>query len=445
MILKTFAVRGPRRRFCAFAAVGWIASSAVASAEPSSGLHTWPQWRGPNRDGVAVGVKWPDSLDGLKQTWRVKLGPGYSGPIVAADRVFVCETEKRKTEIVRALERATGKELWKASWPGSMSVPFFAKANGDWIRSTPAYDGDSLYVAGMCDVLVCLNAADGKERWRVDFTQRNGTEKQPFGFVCSPLVMDDAVYVYAGGAFHKLNKRTGETIWKALPDDGNIMHSGAFSSPIVAELHGRQQLVVQTRTALGGVDPDKGTVLWSQEIPAFRGMNVLTPIAAGNRLFTAAYEAGAYLFDIESAGGVFAARTAWQNEAQGYMSTPVVIDGHAYLHMRNQRVTCLRLADGERTWTSKSFGKYWSMVAAGDRILALDEAGELILMRANPAKFELLSRKKISSEETWGHLAAVGDELFVRELSGVAAYRFGEGASPVPSAAGDGRSAIGSR
>jgi len=128
---------------------------------------------------------------------------------VAADRVFVAETKEQKLEIVRALDRETGRELWSAQWPGAMSVPFMAKRNGDWIRSTPAYDGQSVYVAGMRDVLVCLDAETGKERWRVDFVEQFQTPLPAFGFVCSPLVAGEHVYVQAAAGFCKLDKRSG--------------------------------------------------------------------------------------------------------------------------------------------------------------------------------------------------------------------------------------------
>ena len=166
-----------------------------ATSEPS----TWPQWRGPDRDGHASGPAWPEKLDTnhLRQMWRVGLGPSYSGPIVGADRVFTTESKDKRFEVVTALERSTGKELWRAQWEGAMSVPFFAKSNGDWVRSTPALDGDRLYVAGMRDVLVCLDARDGKEVWRKDFVKELGTPLPDFGFVCSPLIDGDAVYVQA--------------------------------------------------------------------------------------------------------------------------------------------------------------------------------------------------------------------------------------------------------
>ncbi len=132
--------------------------------------------------------------------WRAELGPSYSGPIVSGDRVFTTETKDKKLEVVTAFDRITGRQIWRVQWEGAMTVPFFAKSNGDWIRSTPALDGDRLYVAGMRDVLVCLDAGNGNEVWRKDLAKELGTPLPDFGFVCSPLVDGEAVYVQAGGA-----------------------------------------------------------------------------------------------------------------------------------------------------------------------------------------------------------------------------------------------------
>jgi outer membrane protein assembly factor BamB len=386
---------------------------------------TWPQWRGPHRDGFAVGPAWPDSLaeDDLKLLWRVELGPGYPGPIVAPDRVFVAETKDEETEIVRALDRQSGQELWQASWPGAMSVPFMARRNGDWIRSTPAYDSQSLYVAGMRDVLVCLDAQTGKERWRFDFVEKHETPLPAFGFVCSPLVVGDHVYVQAAAGFCKLDKRTGGVVWRVLTDSGGMFGS-AFSSPVLRRICGKDQIVVQTRQTLAGVDPESGKVLWSQQIPAMLGMNILTPVVIGDSIFTTSYGGGGRLLKIEQNDDTLAVKTVWETPLQGYMSTPIVIDGHAYLHLRSRRFTCVELATGEQKWTTKPYGQYWSLVARGDRILALDQRGELLLIRATPEKFDLLDSRKVSDQETWGHLAVCGDQVFVRELHGISAYRW---------------------
>lgn len=399
--------------------------TAFAQNEPS----TWVQWRGPTRDGLLTGPAWPDSLTEkvLTRRWRVDLDPSYSGPIVSDLAVFVTGTVDKKYEVAMALDRKTGKELWQRKWEGSMSVPFFAASNGSWIRSTPAFDGDSLYVAGMRDVLVSLNARTGKEQWRVDFVKEFKAELPAFGFVSSPLVDGDYVYVQAGASFVKLEKSTGKVVWRVLKDDGGMMGS-AFSSPTLATLAGRRQILVQTREKLAGVDPEKGDVLWEQKVPSFRGMNILTPVVFGDAVFTSSYQNKSWLFRVSKSEGdeKYEVKEAWNNNAQGYMSTPVVIDGHAYLHLQNQRFTCIDLKTGERTWTSKTFGKYCSLVAQKDRILALDQRGKLLLLKANPKAFELLDEREISDQETWGHLAVCGEEVFIRELKGLSVFQWKE-------------------
>lgn len=398
----------------------------VAGAEPTISAD-WPQWRGPQRDGFAGGPTWPDKLDAahLRPLWKVELGPSYSGPVVSGNRVFTTETRDKKLEVVAAFDRTNGQELWRQEWEGSLSVPFFAKSNGDWIRSTPACDGEGLFVAGMRDVLVCLEAATGKERWRLDFVKQLGTPLPDFGFVCSPLLHGDSVYVQAGAGFARVKKATGELVWRTLEDKGGMWGS-AFSSPVLVNLCGKAQILVQTRERLAGVDPESGSVLWSQPVEAFRGMNILTPVVYKDILFTSTYGGRTIGFKVHETDGRFTLTQVWNHKAQGYMSTPVLIDGVAYHHLKSQRLMAFDLAKGEELWTSdRSFGKYWSLVAQGDRVLGLDQRGELFLLRANRDKLDLLDQRKLTKEETWAHLAVAGDQVFVRELNALAAYHWG--------------------
>lgn len=427
-------VRLPATRLVLIAATAFAASACIAATEDQAGAPAaspsaalWPQWRGPSRDGfTAAGTPWPDRIDAatLKPLWRVDLGPSYSGPIVATDRVFVTETEDATNEVVRALDRRTGAELWQARWKGSMRVPFFAMSNGSWIRATPAYDGESLFVAGMRDVLVSLNADSGDLQWRVDFVTDFKKSLPSFGFVSSPLVQGDALYVQAGGAVRKLDKNSGNPVWAAL-DDGGGMYGGAFSSPVIATISGQEQLVIQTRQKLAGVDLDSGAVLWSQAIPSFRGMNILTPTVFEDSVFTSSYGGRAWLYQVNRDAKAFALDEIWNLKTQGYMSTPVVIDGHAYLHLKNRRFTCIDLQTGAIKWTTRPYGKYWSLVANGDRILALDQRGVLLLIHATPEKFDLLDERKVSADSTWAHLAVCERDIFIRELGAMTAYRWG--------------------
>ena len=397
-------------------------ASLAAAAERSE----WPQWRGPSRDCFVSGTaQWPDRLsDGVfTQMYEVRLGPSYSGPIVSETHVFVTETLDDSVEVVRAIDRVSGIEIWRVEWPGSIRVPFFAATNGSWIRSTPAFDGTRLFVAGMEDVLVCLDAASGNELWKVDFRERYGTEHQSFGFVCSPLVDGESVIVQTAAGLISIDTETGESRWRTLQESGGMM-GGAFSSPIIAEIGGQRQLVVQTRSRLAGVDLSTGSELWSTDVPSFRGMNILTPTVLGDAVFTSSYGGGSRMLDISFTDGTFAVSERWKTKPEAYMSSPVVVDGRIYLHLRNQRFTCIDPSSGQNVWTSRPFGKYWSIAASGHRLLALDERGDLLLIDANAEKFAMVDSRHIGDASAWAHIAVAGDQVFVRQLDRLTVFRW---------------------
>lgn len=400
---------------------------ALALLQPVSSARAaeWPQWRGVKRDGFTDQVPLPAKLEGgaLQKLWRVELEPGYSGPVVSSDRVFTTETENRENEVVRALDRRTGKELWRASWPGAMKVPFFAKANGDWIRATPAYDGERLYVAGMCDVLVCLDAANGRELWRFDFVTQLEAPLPAFGFTSSPVIDGDAVIVQAGGGTCRLDKRTGKLLWRSLVDGGG-MSGSAFASPVLGQVAGRRQLIVQTRTQLAGLNPTDGKELWSQPVEAFRGMNILTPTLYEDGLFTSTYGGETSLFKVSPAGeDRFAIAKKWALKLQGYMTTPVILNGMAIELNRDQRLVAVDLESGDKRWEVKDkFGKYWSLVTDGTRVLALDQKGELLLFQPTRDGWNPIDRLTVTDSEAWAHLAVVDGALYVRDLAGLTAW-----------------------
>lgn len=394
-------------------------------SQPVPDGSAWPSWRGPTRDGRFHGEPWPERLgsERVRLRWRVELDKSYASPVVTPDAVFTVETRDERAEVVRAFSRADGKELWSASWEGSMKVPFFAAKNGSWVRSSPAWDGESLYVGGMRDVLVCLDAKTGAIRWRIDFPEQLGSKLPDFGFVCSPLVHGEHVYVQAGEGLAKIEKRTGEVVWRSLRDGGGMMGS-AFSSPMPCELLGEPQLVVLSRTHLHGVAYEDGKELWKLEIPSFRGMNILTPQQVGeDGIFTAPYGGRSQLVRLQRGDEGYAAAPSWENKVQGYMCSQVLVGDHAYYLNRSNRFSCVRLSDGEVRWISEPTGnEYWSLVTQGDRILALSDDGELRLLEANPEAYTVIDQMQLVDSQAWAHLAVVDGLLVVRELEALACF-----------------------
>ncbi len=382
----------------------------------------WPQWRGANRDSQAEDEAWPDSIgeDNLKLRWRVELGPSYSGPIVIGDRVFTTETRDEKVEVASAYDLKTGDQLWETEWEGAMEVPFFAASNGSWIRATPAADEKNLYVVGIRDVLVALDQTSGDEQWRIDFPEQTGSSVPKFGGASSPMLDKGELFAQIGDGFAKIDKSNGDILWHTAKNPGGMM-GGAFSSPYMSEVDGKRVALVQGRDNLMAIDPESGDVAWSHPIEAFRGMNILTPIVYNNRLFTSAHSGRSQLWQVSTTAedGI---EEVWQNKSQAYMSSPVVIGKYLYMHLKNQRVQCLDLESGEEMWRTKPFGKYQSMVVQGNKILSLDEGGELLLINATPEKFDLTEKRQISDQETWAHLAVCRGVVIVRELNALSVY-----------------------
>ncbi len=404
-----------------------VLAAAPLCSRSTVGADSWSQWRGPSRTALLPDSgKLPEKLsgdEGLTLKWQKQLGPSYSGPVISDGILVTTETVDRKFERVIAYEVETGKELWTQQWEGAMSVPFFAKKNGDWIRATPSIAQGRVYVAGMQDVLACLDLKSGEVLWKCDFKERFKTPDPAFGFASSPLVDEGFVYAQAGGAFCKLNAETGETVWRTL--EGEAGMDSAFASPVIATLRGVRQLVVQTRNDLCGVDIESGKVMWNQPIDAFRGMNILTPTIQGDSVFTSAYGGRANLWQVNlDDSGKWTVEELWDEKYQAYMASPVLIGDYLYMHLRNTRFMCVEMSTGKEMWSTTPLGEYWSMVATPERILSLASDGVLRLIDPSPEDYRELDRIEVADDTAWAHLAVVDSMVIVRHLGGLKVYSF---------------------
>ena len=289
-----------RRNFGKWAAISFaVVGQGKQGFSDSGGAETWPGWRGPSRKAYVPERNWPESLDPshLKLLWEVPLEKSYSGPIIVGDQVFSTESRSKDQERAIAFDRSSGQQRWATTWSGSMSVPFFAASNGSWIRSTPVTNGTKIFVGGMCDYLACLDVATGDKKYTIDFKERFGSPLPSFGQVCSPILDEGRLFIQSGGGLVCLDAETGETVWRTLAEK-DAMNS-AFSSPIIASLHGIRQLIVQTRNELCGVELETGKPLWKKKVESFRGMNILTPTTWNDSVFTSSYGGKSLMFDFE--------------------------------------------------------------------------------------------------------------------------------------------------
>ncbi|HYG11250.1 MAG TPA: PQQ-binding-like beta-propeller repeat protein, partial [Pyrinomonadaceae bacterium] len=400
---------------------GQDANHTVAPAA-SSARNYWTNFRGPNRDGRyeerAVKVNWP--AGGLKPMWKQPVGGGFSSFVVADGTAYTIE-QRRAQEVVVAYNVETGRELWTHGW----NAAFSPDSTGDGPRSTPTWDAGKLYALGAEGELRCLDAKTGKLQWQKNIISDNGASNIQWGMAASPLVVDDKVVVLAGGTGGKgvvaYNKQTGARVWSSLND------RASYTSPMLVTLAGKRQIMVVTASRIAGLDPANGAVLWSHPWDVSMGINVSQPLVVGaNRFFiSAGYGKGASLVELQGSGRNFTTRSVWENiNLKTKFNSPVVHNGHVY-GLDEGILTCIDLATGERKWKGGRYG-YGQVLLASNHLIITTDAGEIVLVKADPAGYAEVTKFAALTGKTWNVPALANGRLLVRNGSEMAAYNLAE-------------------
>jgi outer membrane protein assembly factor BamB len=396
-------------------------TAAPASAAPGA-RNYWTNFRGPNRDGRyeerAVRVNWP--AGGLKPMWKQPVGGGFSSFVVADGAAYTLE-QRRAQEVVVAYNVETGRELWTHGW----NAEFSPDNTGDGPRSTPTWDAGRLYALGAEGELRALDAKTGKLYWQKNILSDNGASNLSWGMAASPLVVDDKVVALAGGAAGKsvvaYNKLTGARVWSSLND------RASYTSPMLVTLSGKRQIMVVTASRIAGLDPADGATLWSHAWDVSMGISVSQPLVVGaNRFFiSAGYGKGASLVELQGSGRSFTTRTVWENiNLKTKFNSPVVHNGHVY-GLDEGILTCIDLSTGERKWKGGRYG-YGQTLLAGDHLIVTTDAGEIALVKADPAGYAEVSKFPALAGKTWNVPALANGRLLVRNGNEMAAYDLAE-------------------
>jgi len=378
----------------------------------------WPSYLGANRDAhYASGpilTAWPEK--GLTQLWRRPIGGGYPSMIVAEGKVFTIE-QRRDQEVLAAYDMASGREVWTVAWKG-----FFQESmGGDGPRATPTYDEGRVYALGAQGEFRCVQASNGKVLWSKNILSENGASNLQWGMASSPLVVDDQVVVLPGGSSGNsvvsYDKRTGATKWRALDD------KAAYTAPMIATLAGERQVVVVTAARAVGLTLG-GKLLWEFPWKTDYDVNAAQPVVAGpdGLVLAAGYDHGTALVEISRDGDKFAARQVWFSKSmKAKFNTPVVKDGVLY-GLDEGIFAAVDVATGQRKWKGGRYG-YGQVLLAGDHLVILTEAGEVVLVKTNPDRLEEIARFEALSGKTWNPPAIADGKLLVRNTTEMACYR----------------------
>jgi len=404
----------------ALAAVGGEVVSQ-AQQKPAATNTDWPQWRGPKRDGsvgAALPAQWPEALT---KRWEITVGSGHASPVVSGNRVVVIARQDDQ-EIVRALDVATGKEIWRAAYPAPYTINPAAWAHGPGPKSTPAIAGGRVFTIGIGGVLSAFDLASGKLLWRVP-----GPSVLPqYGTATSPLVDGTSVIAHVGGhekgALTSFDAATGKPRWQWRGD------GPGYGSPIIATFGGVRQVIAQTQKLLVGLDASSGALLWQLPFTTDFDQNAFTPIVFQDLVINAGLDQPLTALRPKLDGGKWIAEAVWTNpQTPMFMSSPVLVGGTIYgLTMRGRgQFVAVDATSGKTLWNTQGReGENASMLGSPSWLLASTTDGSLVVARANPQKYEEVRRYQIAQSALWAHPAITGSSIIVKDVDKVICWSF---------------------
>jgi len=403
---------------------------AAAAAQAAD----WPQWRGPNRDGISqekgLLQEWPK--EGPKLLWkRTDIGSGYSTPAVAGDRLFLLANEGLENEFVAALAVQDGKRAWSARL-GPVGNP---KQQPDFpaARSTPTVDGDLLYALSSDGELACLEKDSGKKRWHKSLRAEFGGKPGVWAYAESPLIDGDTLVCAPGGSqatLVGLNKASGEALWKCALPEGD---EAAYASALVVEAGGVRQYVQLLQKGLVGVEAGTGRFLWryAKPVSAFNA-NIPTPVAGDGIIYAGAAGTGGGAVRPRAKAGGIAAEPLYFNA-----NLPAEIGGALklgkYLYGTTAKgLLCLEFATGQVKWKDGGLGAA-SLCYADGRLYLHGENGDVALVEPSDESYLEKGRftppgqpkHKNQMEKAWAYPVVANARLFIRDHGCLWCYDIG--------------------
>lgn len=421
--------------------VGTVSVSASSSERPVAGERMgpprrplwksregdWPQFRGPDRDGVVRGATIPEDWAPEKPLWKRPVGLGWSSFAIVGDCAFTQE-QRGDFETVVCYAAQTGKQLWIHK----NKAKFFEPLGGVGPRSTPTFGDGLLYALGATGILDCLDARTGRLLWTRHILEDAKAQNLQWGMAGSPLIYGDWVIVSPGGSDQSslvaYDKHSGKRVW------GGGNSRASYSSPLVHRVQGEEQILIFNGEGLFAHRPADGAVLWKYEYTNMPKINVAQPIPlnAANLplswpslgedggaetariLLSTGYAKGSVLLDLAfSPKGEWSVKPAWhRRRLKPKFNNLVVKDGYAY-GADEGILTCIDLQSGRKKWKDGRYG-YGQLLLVKNLLLILAESGDLVLVEANPEEFREVSRIRALKGKSWSHPAVGNGLLLVR-------------------------------
>jgi outer membrane protein assembly factor BamB len=407
-----------------------IVMLVLAVGQPITFADDWPQWRGPNRDGIAPSSASPKSLpERLTLKWKVAVGAGHASPIVAGGRIYLL-TRRDGQETISCLNLASGKPLWQNRYATRYVVHQAAIEHGDGPKATPLLQHGRLYTLGITGVMSCLDAASGRLLWRNEPGGGVHVAYPRFGMAISPLLMNGVLIAPVGGdrktaAIAGFDASNGREKWRWANDRMHPEDGPEYSSPIAVEIGGQQQVVTIGGKKVVGLAPDSGRLLWQFPFEA-DWESTVTPVFHKGLVIVSGHSIGMFALRVSQCAGQWGAEQAWQNPSLfTFMSTPVANGDLLFgLADRNKgQYFCADVNTGKTLWaTTGREAENAAILGAGEVLFFLTNEATLIVARSSAQGFEPLRRYQVADSPTWAHPVVLGKQILIKDASTLALW-----------------------
>jgi len=402
-------------RTCASAA-----ASALLLLTSHLSAADWPQWRGPNRDGVAasfsVPAQWPERLT---QRWKIAVGGGHSSPVLAGGRVYL-HTRQQEQEVVSAFDAATGRTIWQERYAAPYRMNPAATAHGPGPKSTPVVSAGRVVTLGITGILSVFESANGKLLWR------KPAPAQPplYGTATSPAVDGSLVIAHVGGhdsgALTAFDLGTGAEKWRWAGD------GPGYASPVIGTFGSVRQVITESQDRIVSVSAATGQLLWELTLRTPYTQNAVTPVIYRDLLIYSGLEQPLTALRPLRRGAAWSVEKVWENATTGlYMSSPVLVGSTLFgLTNRNRGQFFAVDADSGRTlWTTRGRqAENAAIVSAGGLLFLLKDDAELVVARPSAASFDPVRGYTVADSPTWAHPVVDGNRIFIKDAETLALW-----------------------
>lgn len=383
---------------------------ACAAGGTSASAADWPNWRGPEHNGISSESDWVDHWPngGPKTAWQAHVGTGFSGFCVADGRAYTAGNAQN-TDTLYCFDAESGKPLWHHAYPADLGDKYFEGGP----TATAAVEKDRVYFSSRWGDVFCFEAGTGKVVWATNVPKETGCRIPEWGFAGSPLLFKNLVILNMCEAGVALDKMTGKVVWKSGRKEAG------YSTPLPVELNGQSLALFSNYDSYLAVNPDTGKELWHVRWLTQGGINVADPLVSGDRfMISSGYHKGSEMLQMTDADP----KLVWKNRELGTHISPRVLIGHyAYLNTGQAStggpLTCIDFDTGQTKWQYPNVGA-GGLIAAGGKLIAMTERGELLIAPARPEGFTPSARAKVLSGKTWAPPVLANGRIYVRSAAG---------------------------